>query len=416
MTENKSFADIPEMSPHVRTEQRFIPLDEHREELLSRFRHSAGSRITKLCLNNPSEHHKLWMFEHTTPGKKSTYETILKDKGSRRSYGLERAEFRGPIYKEVFDYYKDTDVPSLTHFRYRPNQHVSLDFSTGNDILRAESDNPAAWDQFIRVEGLEGYFREATYDKQTDSEWQAHRNFQNSHGGREAFPLPSRPKVDTILEDINQLRDRQQRVVVMLGGRSGAGKSYTVRELQKSLSSHHINSTVVSTDDYNKGKRHLFALADSRGEHRWVNYESEEVYDLPLFRSDIERLLAGSDIPRYTFNFDIEEREDIGIINADNSEVVVIEGIMANHPLLHGLAHLSYEIPTLTATSLGQRSFRDYDERPQFAHPRKNIPYYMTFVEPAFRAATGRGKPLKATPQIIRRILDEELQHSHDLP
>lgn len=414
MGENKSFADIPEMSPHVRTERRFLPVDKYREELVARFRSHAVSRITKLCLNNPSEHHKLWVFEHATPGKKSTYETILKDKGSKRSYGLERAEFRGPIYKEVFEYYRDTDVPSLTHFRYRPNPHVNLDFSTDNDILRAESDNPAAWDQFIRVEGLEGYFTEATYDRRADSEWLAHMDFQNNHGGREAFPVPSRPEVDKIFEDIEQLRDSQQQVVVMLGGRSGAGKSYTVRELQKLLSSHRINSTVISTDDYNRGRNHLFALADSRGEHRWVNYESDEVYDLPLFRSDIEQLLAGSDIPRYAFNFDKEEREVAGTIKANAAEVIILEGIMATHPLLHQLPDLSYEIPTLTATSLGQRSFRDYGERQQFAHPRKNVPYYMTFVEPAFRAATGRGKPLKATPQIIRRILDEELQQPTD--
>lgn len=412
MGPDKSFADIPEMSPHVRTERRFLPVDSHRGELISRFLGHATARITKLCLNNPNEPSKLWMFEHATPGKKSTYETILKDQGSKRSFGLERAEFRGPIYKEVFDYYKDMDVPSLTHFRYRPNPHVNLDFSTDNNILRAESDNPAAWDQFIRVESLEGFFAEATYDKRVDSEWLAHMAYQNSHGGREAFPIPVRPEVDKMFEDIEQLRDAQQRIVVMLGGRSGAGKSYTVRELQKKLSSHRIKSSVISTDDYNRGKKHLFALAESRGEHRWVNYESDEVYDLSLFRSDIENLLAGNDIPRYTFNFDAEERETVGLINAENSEVVIIEGIMATHPLLHGLAHLSYEIPTLTATSLGQRSFRDYDERPQFAHPRKNVPYYMTFVEPAFRAATGRGKPLKALPQIIRHILDQELQSS----
>jgi uridine kinase len=410
MGEKKSFADIPEMSPHVRTERRYLPVDEHRQDLVSLFRASAGSRITKLCLNNPNEHHKLWVFEHASPGAKSTYETILKDQGTMRQHGLERAEFRGPIYREVFEYYEATDVPSITTYRYRPNPHVSLDFGEDDNIRRAESDNPAAWDQFLRAYKLDNYFIDATNDKRADSEWLAHNAFRNLHGGRQAYPVPVRPEVGQMFEDIETLRDNGSRTVVMLGGRSGAGKSYTVRELQKKLSTHRISSSVISTDDYNKGRTHLFALAESRGEHRWVNYESDEVYDLSLFMSDVRQLINGHDIPKYAFNFDTEEREQVGTVSADTSEVIIVEGIMATHPLLHGLADLSYEIPTLTATSLGQRSFRDYDERPQFAHPRKNVPYYMTFVEPAFRSATGRGKPLRATPQIIRRMLDEELR------
>lgn len=412
MAETKRFADIPEMSPHVRIEQRFLPVDEHRTELVNKFRHHAVARIKKICLNSPEEEHKLWVFAHSTPGKEPFYETVLKDQGSKRSFGIERAEFRGRIEQEVFEYYEADNAPSLTHYRYRPNPNICIDFTEDGDILRAESNDPTAWDNFVQVEELEGFFHQATHDKRSDSEWLAHTAFRNAHGGREAFPSPARPEISQMIDDIDTLRDGNNRIVVMLGGRSGAGKSYTVRGLQKKLSSRRINSTVISTDDYNRGRKHLFALAKSRGEHRWVNYESEEVYDLSLFATDIQQLINGSDIPRYAFNFDTEEREKIDTINADASEVIIIEGIMANHPSLRNLAHLSYEIPTLTATSLGQRSFRDYDERPQFAHPRKNVPYYMTFVEPAFRAATGRGYALESTPQIIRRILDNELHET----
>lgn len=409
MAEKRSFADIPEMLPHVRTERRYLPVDEHHTELVERFRRHATEHIRKISLNNLNEESKLWVFKHTLADSKPTFEAVLKDQGTQKRQDIERAEFRGPIYKEVFEYY-DTDLPTLSHFRYHPNPHVCLDFTEEGDLFRAESSDSVVWDDFIRVENLDGYFIEATNDKRTDSEWLAHMAYKNSHGGREAFPIPTRPKVSDMFEDIEILRQPGQKIVVMLGGRSGAGKSYTVRELQKKLSSHRINSTVVSTDDYNRGRKHLFALAESRGEHRWVNYESDEVYDLPLFMSDIQHLVAGNDIPRYAFNFDTEEREVVGTIEADKAEVIILEGIMATHPLLRRLAHLSYEIPTLTATSLGQRSFRDYDERPQFAHPRKNVPYYVTFVEPAFRDATGRGKPLKATQKIIRRILDVELE------
>lgn len=406
----KRFADIPEMSSHIRVEQRFLPVNEHRDELVKKFRQHAVTRIKKICLNNLDEEYKLWVFEHTTPGEPPTFETVLKDQGSKRSLGIERAEFRGAIDEEVFRYYEADDAPTLTHYRYHPNEHVCLDFTEDGDILRAETNDANAWNQFVGEEKLEGHFIQATHDKRSDSEWLAHSRFRNLHGGREAFPLPSRPEVGRMFDDIEELRNGRDKVIVMLGGRSGAGKSYTVRELQKKLSSHRISSIVISTDDYNRGKKHLYSLAARRGEHRWVNYESEEVYDLPLFISDINLLTANADIPRYAFNFDSEEREVTGTINAIEYEVIIVEGIMATHPLLHGLAHLSYEIPTLTATSLGQRSFRDYDERPQFAHPRKNVPYYMTFVEPAFRSATGRGKPLNATPQIIRRMLDEELR------
>lgn len=404
----KNFADIPDLAQHVRIEQRFLPVNSRRDDLITRFRDKAVEQIRKLNLNNQNEQYKLWMYRRISP-EGTTHETILKDKGTYQDYGLEKAEFRGLVYPEVFDYY-DNDVPSLSHFRYRPNNHVSLDFSESGEIMRAESDNPGAWEHFIRVERLQKHFYVATGNLMADSEWLAHTTFKNQHSGREAFPLVEKPEVSTMFEEIKQVSRVVQKPVVMMGGRSGSGKSFTVRELQKKLLSHKIKPTVVSIDDYNRGRTHLYRLAQRRGQHRWVNYESKEVYNVPLFMKEFASLLAGQPIPRRKFNYDTEESEIIGMIDPNDFDVYIIEGIMATDPRLRGLADLSYEVSTLTATSLGQRSFRDYDERPQFGHPRKNAPYYMTFAEPAFLAATGRGKPLKALPQITRRILDKELE------
>lgn len=356
-------------------------------------------------MGHPKEPYSLWMFEHESPTE-TFHETTLKDKGAQRRFGLERAEFRGPIHEDLFRYYDD-DVPTLTQYRYRPNQHVSLDFSDTGRLVRAESDNPAAWNHFVRVEGLDDYFFDATANRRTDNVWLAHLDYKNKHGGREALaPIP-KPEVEEIFSDIESMREDGKKVIVQLGGRSGAGKSYTVRELRKKLSSHQIKSIVISTDDYNQGKKYLYALANKRGQERWVNYDKDEVWDLPLVKAHLLQLLDGKSIPQFEFDFNTEERQEVGTINPQDYDVYIVEGIKANHPIFHGIAHLSYEIPTPFATSLGQRDMRDWDQRQQFGHPRKNTLYYVNLVEPEYRAATGLREPYDATDLYLEHLPPE---------
>jgi uridine kinase len=370
------------LSQYEVTEQKFLPRTaEFREALIDKFRSHAVEKIRQLYLSHPSDEYILWISEQTHPEESRV---ALKDRGTWTADGLRRNEFRGVLHEGLFDYY-DNDVPSVNKLRARPREGVIIDFFDDGHV-HAESVDPSAWRQFIFEQDCYDQFVEVTNverNRAADNEWRAHRNYRLEHGGREAFaPLPPLD-VNKVMVDIASVRNGEP-IIVQIGGRSGSGKSTFIRNLQMELQGHNISSLFVSTDDYNYGRTYLYGLANKRGEDKWVDYDSDEVYDLSLFKTHLEKLKQGEAIPKFYFDHQPEERLQQGEFGP--AEVVIFEGIKANHPNLRDLAHLSYEIPTSLATALGRRCMRDLRERPRFAKPRHNLEYYLKYAEPAYRA------------------------------
>ncbi len=373
------------------TEQRYTPRTlDFRQTLTDKYKASATEDVRQIYLSHPSDEYSLWLSEEKRIGGPTTYRTSLKNRGEWTSGGgLKRVEFPAEIDAELFQLY-DHDVPAIHKVRARPREGVIIDFYD-NGYVHAESFDPQAWRHFIDENGFHDEFQDVTngdnkkaaYNQGAYNEWRAHRNYRLDHGGREAL-TPNPPlNLDIVVEDILSIRDGKP-IIVQIGGRSGSGKTTVIGSLHEKLQTANVTSLTLSTDDYNFGRTHLYALANSRGQEKWVNYDSDEVYDLELFKSHMEKIKSGEVIPKYHFDHEPEERLTLG--NVKPAEVIVFEGIKANHPSLRGVAHLAYEIPTSFATSLGRRSMRDLIERPRFAMPRHNLVYCLRYVEPAYQA------------------------------
>lgn len=170
-------------------------------------------------------------------------------------------------------------------------------------------------------------------------------------------------------------------LIVTLSGRSGSGKSTLLQEVREKLNKLFISSEILSTDDYNVGMKQLRIL----GNGSWKNYDADEVYDLELFRRDMHSIKIGNSIPVRRYDY-VTGEPQINGTNIRPANVLLIEGIKANHQSIRDLADLSFNITTPLATSIGRRILRDMITRPQFADPGVNLAYYLEYAEPAYRS------------------------------
>ena len=84
----------------------------------------------------------------------------------------------------------------------------------------------------------------------------------------------------------------QKQLVIGIAGRSGSGKSTLARELRQRIKNHPQlgeDSTVMSTDDYHKGRQYL----ESTYGAPWTNWDDARVYDTALMARDIARYQRG---------------------------------------------------------------------------------------------------------------------------
>lgn len=355
--------------------------------LLERFRTEAGKQIVQPYLSDPSEPFSLRL-RHTEKSDGSTkLETTLKSAGELVADGKSRAEYPGHITSERFDYYAADELPTVRKRRVSPLDSIDIDFFESGDV-HVESEDPRAWNRFLdHFDFHAGEFDDAT-GLVPDNELLAHINYRHEHGGRSAF-APYRPfDTDIALEAILpyvksaiQL-SRETLPVVRLYGRSGSGKSHYLAMLREKLATHGVESSVLSTDDYNRG---MSALAEMNGGKHPTNFDASDVYDLNSAHADILRWIDGEPIQKRTIDYKTSEPV-LGdeIAAPQNGSVLFVEGIWARHDKFD-FANITFDVGTPLATSIGQRITRDLVTRPEFADPSSNLTYYLEHAEPAYR-------------------------------
>jgi uridine kinase len=353
------------------TEQTFLPL--FPRKISDEFALQADQVIEQLYLSHPSEEYNLRV---RRIGIETSFTPTIKDKGEITDAGLKRLEVNGVMSKQRYHYYRN-NMPTVTKLRATPHEDIVIDFFD-NGHIHAESENPAAWNHFIQQYGYENDFMEVTGDRMVDSEWIAHTEYRQKHGGHEV--LVPKPDLDLDIVEAEILEQQKQKsLIVAIGGRSGSGKSTLVRQLSERLREKGLTTATISTDDYNYGNTHLYKI----GGGIWENYDSSQTYDLTLCRTHLGQLASGLIIPKHQFDFVTQEPVINGSIQPP--DVTFIEGIKAHHTDFRELADLYYEVPTSLALSIGRRITRDAVERPRFS-PSENLSAYLEYAEPEYRA------------------------------
>lgn len=366
------------------TERKYLPVDQETRELLERNLQQNRTRITQLQLSHTSEPYSLCMRKHTPDNREPDFRVEIKNVGIMTDDGWYRMQTAANIDRELFEQYEKQDLPVTKKWRTYPlnTKDVHIDFFD-NGHVHAKSRNPRAWAHFIRAYDLAERFREVTGNPVTDTEWHAHNDYKRTHGGREILAPRVGPTIDQAVSEVKDwIAVHDKKPFIQISGRSGSGKTYFAYELSKVLAQQNvpINAPVLSTDEYNRGRTVLYRV----GGGTWTNYDSDIVWNTKRFRRHMEKLRRGEPIPHEIFDYEIEERVKKGIIDPNNYDAFIYEGVKSHHPDLHGLADIAYEIPTPLATSLGRRIVRDLMTRPRFANPQENLRYYLTYAEPEY--------------------------------
>lgn len=363
--------DFEQISHEV--EQKFLPVS---VELLDSFRESAVP-IEQIYLSYPSEPYSLRIRETLKNGEPK-YKATLKDSGVLTDHGIDRLEIEADVDANIYNFYRRLGRPAVRKLRAEPIDGIVIDYFDDGHV-HAESEDPAAWREFLDTYNLHQNFTEITGNPIADNEWRAYDGYRRAHG--EELSLPdSNLTAKMILSDITEHQKLATTTVVRISGRSGSGKSTLVREVKQQLESLGISPITLSTDDYHRGKALLTYL--NKGE-KWINWDSPTVYDLAALRLDVARLRDGGPIHARRFDFASEEPEMSGVI--ESAPVILLEGIYAGSHQLHDVSDLAYEVPTPLATCIGRRIMRDLVERPQFADASQNLRYSLEYAEPEWQ-------------------------------
>lgn len=363
-----------ERQPGREVEKKYLPLFPERLDI---FRERARP-IEQLYLSHPVEDFSLRLREELKGGA-LTYTATLKDRGTITNDGLDRLEVETSITAETYAHYKGQGFPFLKKLRAEPYKNVAIDwFEDGH--VHTEAEHPVSWVAFLDDYRLTGsHFVDVTGNHFTDNEWRAHLDYRRLNDGKEAFSIPTEIDPTTIAKDIRDRYLRSSTTIVTVAGRSGSGKSTAIQEIQLLLKNNGIQSIVLSTDSYNRGRKWL----EARSGENWTDWDAPIVYDLEAMQKDIRTLCEGQPVDKRQYNFELEEPASDGLINP--APVILIEGIYARDASLDHIADCRYEIPTALATCVGRRILRDLQERPGFADPASNLRYTLETAEPRYQ-------------------------------
>lgn len=376
ITSNKEF----EQQPNREVERKLLPLFPEKLEFMRQF----AVPIEQMYLSHPSEEYNLRLRQTEKDGE-AVFKATLKDAGKVTASGLDRLEIETEISEETYEFYRSPENPVIRKLRANVGDGVTVDwFEDG--YIHVESENPRDWHEFTNRYNIDpSHFMDISGDKQADNEWRAHYLYRKANNGSEALLPKPELNLDGIVGSL--LRGRRQGVnVVRINGRSGSGKSTTVRNLQDHLHSVGLTTAVLSTDDYNRGKKYLDDLVGGQ----WTDWDHPYTYDTTEASKDIERLLHGTAIGRQRFDFETQEPTIDGVI--EPADIIIVEGIYTKAPEIVRLAPLALTVPTPLATSIGRRLKRDFDTESRantsLPTPQHTLRYILEKAEPTYRAQT----------------------------
>jgi uridine kinase len=176
--------------------------------------------------------------------------------------------------------------------------------------------------------------------------------------------------------------------VIGITGRSGSGKSTLTKKVEREYRDDGFSVTVLSTDDYNRGKKEIHKLMGIDHENgEKINWDSHVVYDMEGLHWDLQR--AKMWIPTLGLRkFDFASCEPIKTQEFIHpAQIIIVEGIMANSPVIRGDMDRHYSMSTPLATCIGRRVLRDVRGADrQIAWTSEEIlKYQLEMAEPEYR-------------------------------
>lgn len=134
-----------------------------------------------------------------------------------------------------------------------------------------------------------------------------------------------------IAEIASLVADRKSQVkLILIAGPSSSGKTTFSKRLAVQLAVCGLKSSQISLDDYFVDREHT--PLDEFGNY---DFETLEAIDIPFFNNQLLQLIAGEavEIPRFSFQSG-QRTFDGNILQLDNNEVLIIEGIHGLNPKL----------------------------------------------------------------------------------
>lgn len=148
-------------------------------------------------------------------------------------------------------------------------------------------------------------------------------------------------KISQIADQIYHRRKKNR--IVLIAGPSSSGKTTFSKRLTIQLMANGLRPVIISTDDYFVD-RELTPL-DENGNY---DFETIDAVDLPLFNSDLNKLINGEkvQIPRFSFEKGKREYSENNTLQVSKKNIIIIEGIHALNPRLTSLVDdkLKYKI------------------------------------------------------------------------
>lgn len=192
------------------------------------------------------------------------------------------------------------------------------------------------------------------------------------------------PSHEEIVKETKALLEDEP-FIVGITGRSGSGKSTLARRVEAKYKSDGFDVTVVSTDDYNRGKKEVLKLLGIDHEKdELINWDTHAVYDMNTLYWDLRRAKWWMPTPGVRrFDFSASEVE-ISSGFLEPASVMIVEGIMANSPVLRDVIDKHYLVDTPLATCIGRRVMRDTNIRQTSWNAQEILRYQLEIAEPEF--------------------------------
>ena len=101
------------------------------------------------------------------------------------------------------------------------------------------------------------------------------------------------------LDLVEECKEKKLKPVILIGGASSSGKSYTSKSLQNFLAEHGYKSIIISTDNYNKGlAENIFDIVNKK-------YYNNAIKNRPQITNEIKKVIINTDFDAKFDNFNL---------------------------------------------------------------------------------------------------------------
>lgn len=102
------------------------------------------------------------------------------------------------------------------------------------------------------------------------------------------------------LDLVEECKEKKLKPVILIGGASSSGKSYTSKTLQNFLAEHNYKSIIISIDNYNKGlAENIFDIVNKK-------YYNNAIKNRPQITNEIKKVIINTDFDNKFENFNLQ--------------------------------------------------------------------------------------------------------------